>query len=330
MKYFYSALNDIHDPKYDYSDGLPAFAYMESVPRMKALLDGVLLHVKKEEIVHVKDLIDLDLVYDIHDKDYIDFLRDLCEDLEENEDFIPSIFRSDLVDAPLRFRAGMYCKEIGTPLQKGSFKAALNSANTALRAAKYLHVENKNAFALTRPPGHHSGAKNYGGYGFINNAYLCAKYFLNQGLKPVVLDVDYHIGDGSVELCEGGGVEYFSLHIDPWKNYPYLNKGMSFKENIHLAHLPHKITNERYFEILAGVLEQIKSQNTDVLVLSLGFDTLASDYCQDEQIGLKNEDFLHLGRMIKALDMKLLICLEGGYDTPNLTESMDYFLQGIK
>ncbi len=329
MKFFYPCLNELHNPKYDYSDGLPPFEYIESVPRMRAIMDGVYKHVQDEQIEKVDGLID-ESYLQVHDSKYIEFLKQICEDLEENEDFIPSMFRDDLSDAPLRFQAGMYSKEIGTPLQKGTFKSASNSAKTAIEAAKYLLQNNKNVFALTRPPGHHSGVQSYGGYGFFNNAFLSAHFLREHGLKPVMLDVDYHIGDGSVELCEKYGVEYFSLHIDPWNNYPYLSKNMSFAKNIHLSHLKHEISSCEYFDILEQNLKQIKALRTDVLVLSLGFDTLQSDFCQDQQISLAPKDFLRMARMIKALDIRLIICLEGGYDKQNLSDAMDYFLQGIK
>ncbi len=328
MTYFYPTLHQKHDPAYDYSDGLPPFAYMESVPRMDAVMRGVYRHVKKEDIVLVDGLID-EKYLSFHDEKYIKFLKDICEDLDEDEDFIPSMFRDDLSDAPLRFQAGMYCKEVGTPLQKGTFFAASNSAKTALEGAKYVLEKNVNAFALTRPPGHHSGVKSYGGYGFINNAFLATNFLVENELKTIMLDLDYHIGDGSVELCEKYGLEYFSLHIDPWKNYPYLTKDVSFKQNIHLSHLAHETSSVKYLEKLSLCIEQIKSLNPDVLVLSLGFDTLKSDYCQDQQIGLENEDFFGIARLIKTLNVRVLVCLEGGYDKEHLSEAVDYFLQGM-
>lgn len=330
MKYFYPLLHVNHNPSFDYSDGFPPFKYMESVKRLEKLMDGVFKHAKKEDIIYVKNLIKLKYLYEIHDKKYINFLIDLCKELDKNEEYLPSMFRENLEYAPIRFKGGMYCKEIGTPIQKTSIKSMLNSANTALQTALHVHKTNENAFALTRPPGHHSGIRSYGGYGFINNCFIGAKYFLNQKVKPVILDIDYHIGDGSIELCEKFGVQYHSLHIDPWKNYPYLTKNITFKPNIHLTHLQHNTTSKTYMNNLKRILKNINTQKPDVLILSLGFDILQSDYCQDEAILIKSKDFFDIGKSIKKfITCKVMICLEGGYDKPNITKSMDEFLKGF-
>lgn len=38
--------------------------------------------------------------------------------LKSEQEYIPSIFRNNLSQSPLLYRAGMYCKEIGTPINK--------------------------------------------------------------------------------------------------------------------------------------------------------------------------------------------------------------------
>lgn len=330
MKYFYPTLYTKHNPKYDYSDGLPPFRHVESIKRYEKILQGVINYAKKEDIVSSDRLIGLKYLYEIHDKKYIKFLFDLCNNLDEKEDFLPSMFRDDLSNAPLRFKSGMYCKEIGTPIQKHSIKAILNSAYIALISAKYVHKNRKNAFALTRPPSHHSGVKSYGGYCYVNNCFIGANYFLKLGLKPVILDIDYHIGDGTIELCEKFGVDYFSLHVNPWRNYPYLSKDTNFKQNIYLNEIKKGTTCKEYLKKLQNSLDTINRLKPDVFILSLGLDTLKNDKGQDEEINLKKSDFYSLGKCIKtSITCNILIYLEGGYNRASLTKAMEYFLKGI-
>jgi acetoin utilization deacetylase AcuC-like enzyme len=64
-----------------------------------------------------------------------------------------------------------------------------------LTAADLILQGNRNAFALTRPPGHHSMDQMGGGFCFLNNAAIAAQYIIDQSKKRVcILDVDYHHG----------------------------------------------------------------------------------------------------------------------------------------
>jgi len=93
----------------------------------------------------------------------------------------------------------------------------------------------------SRPPGHHAGTSLCGGYCFINNVAVAARFL--QSLSPevgeripiAILDIDYHHGNGSkchnprlsqcTDLCvaqeifySDASVLYVSLHAED--DYP--------------------------------------------------------------------------------------------------------------
>jgi len=327
VKYFYPAFHALHKPTVDLSDGLPGYKHLEVSSRVELVLAG-LLRAAKHELVKVETFANAQ-VLEIHDEKYLQFLLDISKEIEGEEEYIPPIFRNDLSRSPLYFQGGMYCDEIGTPIGKDSVKAALNSAATALEASKYMLENQKSSFVLTRPPGHHAGVKRYGGYCFFNNAYLAANAFNKAGKKVAVVDIDYHIGDGSIEFaCKNA--PYYSLHANTSRNYPYLDADFEVNnEFVHLEEFKTGISGEEYVENVGKFLETSLDTSHEVLVLSMGFDTLASDYTQDEYIYVKTKNYRSIGAMFGALEQEVMILLEGGYDSEFLEECAYEFMSGF-
>ncbi len=327
MKYFYPQLHTLHNPSIDLSDGLPGYKHLEVATRVSLVLKGA-LSAYDTEVVSV-DASECEAVREIHDDDYVDFLVAISKEIEEGGEYVPPLFRQNLKKSPLFFQGGMYCSEIGTPIGEGSITAAFNSAQTALDAAKYLCEEQKNAFAFTRPPGHHAGVRRYGGYCFFNNAYLAANYCVKRGKKVTVIDIDYHIGDGSLEFATKD-MPYFSLHADVHRNYPYLDATFSNEnEFVTLKAFQSGISGEEYVQEVVSLVNDAVNRSVDVVLLSLGFDTLETDYTQDEYIYVKPENFRVLGELFGALEQEVLILLEGGYDAEYLELCSQNFVSGF-
>ncbi len=265
----------------------------------------------------------------LHDRDYVDFLVELSWKIKPEHEYLPAIFHDDLGDAPIWFRGGAYCRETGTPIGPHTIDAAFNSAATALAAAAHVLTTGEDALALCRPPGHHAGKRRYGGYSFFNNAYLAAAQIRAAGRHSAVLDIDYHIGDGSLEFASADA-PYFSLHAHPGRNYPYL-------ASLADADLPHAtltvlapgVTVDQYLDQLSGLIAGVAAARPDVVILSLGFDTLGIDYIQDEETAIAADDFARIGEAVAGLPAPLLIILEGGYDPDHLTRCTERFFSGF-
>lgn len=375
MKAYYPAYHPLHNPKVDYSDGLPGFSHLEKPERINCLLQGFSQAIQLDAIP-VEDCNE-QCIRQLHDHDYVDFLLAISKHLSEEAEYTPTIFRPNLKHAPLFFQGGMYCQELGTPIGKHSIKAAINSANTAFIAAKHLSQHRTDVIALCRPPGHHAGKRRYGGYCFFNNAYIAAKHISQQLGSCAVLDLDYHFGDGSIEFANVTS-PYFSLHANPISNYPYLNiqadiaSDTAIDNNSHknidnnsaidssidsqahldlatnldsdnrlnsrfhqqhrfayLQNLPAESNAKTYMQLAANLIETLKAIQSQAVIVSLGFDTLASDYIQDDSINLQPQDYFTLGQLLSSLPIPIMILSEGGYDIKHLAQCADYFAQGF-
>ena len=329
MRYFYPKHHLRHHPTIDLSDGLPGFTHLEVPDRVETVLDGF-MEAWNAPVIPVETLAKSAELAMIHDGDYIQFLFAIVKELDEGSEYIPPIFRKDLSASPLFFRGGMYCDEIGTPIGIHTVDAARNSVATALEAADFLLGSGEDAAALTRPPGHHAGRRRYGGYCFFNNAYLAARLFENAGRKVAVTDIDYHIGDGSLEFARASS-PYFSLHADIHRNYPYLEPDFHIGNPVvTLRTFQTGIDGDRFAREVKALLDSAIRSDPDILILSLGFDTLGTDYCQDEYIYVSPKHFEKIGRDFAEPGIPTLILLEGGYDSDNLKKAAYFFMKGFR
>ena len=78
-------------------------------------------------------------------------------------------------------------------------------------------------YALTTQPGHHAHTSAFGGYCYVATAAVCAALLREKGYGRVgVLDVDYHAGNGTVQIFYGTSEVFVAtLHADPDIDYPY-------------------------------------------------------------------------------------------------------------
>ena len=97
-----------------------------------------------------------------------------------------------------------------TSFSPGSLNAALYAAGGAVHAVeKVMSGENRNAFVLTRPPGHHAGLNGLEegskscGFCIFNNVAIAALYAIENKLaKRVAILTLTHHGQGTEEIIE--------------------------------------------------------------------------------------------------------------------------------
>ena len=269
-------------------------------------------------------------IYELHEEEYVNFLLALSDEIDEGREYIPPVFHGDLHQAPLWFRGGLYCREIGTPIGHQTVQAAFNSAAAAISAAEFTLKSGEDTLALCRPPGHHAGRTRYGGYCFFNNAYLAANVFIKNNKQTFVLDIDYHIGDGSCEFASHHA-PYYSLHADPRTNYPYLSSVTETDNpNLYLRSFEQGVGLTEYLQELRMLMDQAARRSAPFAVLSVGFDTLSLDYIQDEQTAILPPDFEAIGAEIAKFDCPIVSVFEGGYDRDYLEDCSAYYFSGFK
>lgn len=297
-----------------------------------ARLDHVLTEVRGRGLGPVEAPADFDdaLLQRTHSACYIDFLRGAWDEwvaldpANAARDIFPSCwpvrgFRSDVLPENFSARLGLFSFDTGTPLTRGTWRAARAGAGCALSAAAQVLSGEQAALALTRPPGHHAGPDFFGGYCFINNAAVAAQALRDGGAARVaVLDIDYHHGNGTQTIFYGrSDVLFVSLHGDPRTEYPFFlghadetgaGEGLGFNMNLPL---PRGTAYGPWADALLTALHRVAAFKADALVVSLGVDTFEGDPISGFK--LRSDDFLRVGELLAQAGLPTVFVFEGGY-----------------
>ena len=293
------------------------------------------------EIVEPTDF-GLDPILRIHDKGFVDFLSTAWEDWKATGAKGEAIAMSwparrmqQRCPDDIAGKLGYYCLATETSISEGTWEAALSSVNVAMEGAARLDEE-KALFSLCRPPGHHAALDMYGGYCFFNNAAIAAQSMLDSGKKRIViLDVDYHHGNGTQDIFyERNDVLFISLHCDPMDEFPNFlgyadetGKGEGEGYNLNLPMKP-GTKFEEWRNNLKQALERISQFSPDALIISLGVDTFENDPIS--MFKLKSDDFITYGADIAELNLPTLFVMEGGYDIGEIGINTVNVLQGFE
>ena len=332
MKIFYSETHRKHEPAFEVFDGGLRTSYLENPDRMDKILNS-LKDTDWADILEPTDF-GLDPIYAVHDKDYLDFLASswtewLDSDPKDSSVLLPATFalrRHPPKPASLLGRAGYYLMDLSACIVDGTYEAALASVNCALSTAQEVSNGARAAFALCRPPGHHAGKDYGGGYCFINNAAVAAHWLSSKG-KVVLLDIDYHCGNGTQDIFyDRDDVLTISIHADPNYEYPYYagyatetgtGNGLGFHRNFPLEM---GTDNAQYLSALGEALSLIRKFETNYLVLSSGMDIYADDPLG--KIKVTTEGIGEIANRISALDLPTAIIMEGGYNNDALGKNI--------
>lgn len=340
MKTFYSPAHLEHAPPEEFEGGRlnPAV----EVPRRVEDVKAEVVRRNLGSILAPEDF-GMAPVARVHDAGLVRFLGE-ASDLwrkrygEDAPPALPSAWPArglrNRFDGDVEARLGTYAFDTATPILKGTWGATLSAVNCSLSAAQAIRNGERSAFALARPPGHHASADVFGGYCYLNNVAIAAQWFADQGLKPAILDVDYHHGNGTQSIFYGrGDVLFVSIHGDPVFAYPHFlgfadERGEGAGEDANL-NLPLGMYSawEVYAQALSTALSRIRSFGPDVLLVSLGLDTYEDDPIS--RFKLKPDDYLRMGEAIAAMKLPTLFQFEGGYNLDALPVITANVLEGF-
>ncbi len=217
--------------------------------------------------------------------------------------------------------------EIGhhAPFAKDGFEIASLSAGLATAAVEaVLRGEYPNAYALSRPPGHHCLPDGPMGFCLLANIAIAIKAAKAKGLvqKVAVLDWDVHHGNGTEAIFyDRDDVLTISMHQEG--NYPLDTGALSDRGhghgegyNINLP-LPAGAGHSAYLHAMDRVaLPAIEAHAPDLIIVACGYDASAIDPLA--RMLATADTFHQMTLKIKALAEKicggrLVLVHEGGY-----------------
>ncbi len=278
----------------------------------------------------------LDPVRQVHDPDLVAYMRKVCLDLPVGESVYPYVFPIRNASRPptdLAMRAGYYCIDTFTPLNRNAFLAARGAVDCALAGAEAIAKGRRLAYVLVRPPGHHAESSVFGGFCYFNNNAIAAHDLSRLG-KVAIVDLDYHHGNGQQDIFYArDDVLTISIHGNPRFAYPYFSgfaeeqgAGAGLGYNLNLP-LPEKVDGPRYREALGQAIRRVTTYGPAVLVVALGLDTAKGD--PTGTWSLTPEDLHENGRRLGAIGLPTLVVQEGGYRTRTLGRNARSFLEGL-
>ncbi|MDA4848693.1 class II histone deacetylase [Hoeflea poritis] len=208
-----------------------------------------------------------------------------------------------------------------TPFGPGAFEIATLSAGLSIRAVEgVLTSVYDNAYALSRPPGHHCLPDWPNGFCLLANIAIAIEAAIKKGLvgKVAVVDWDVHHGNGTEAIFyDRNDVLTISVHQD--RCYPQdtgsasntgKDKGDGFNMNIPLVP---GAGHNTYLEVMERlILPKLKDYNPDLVIIANGFDASAVDplsrmMCTSETFRMMTR------RLMELTNGKLVAVHEGGY-----------------
>ncbi len=211
-----------------------------------------------------------------------------------------------------------------TSMNPYTLEASLRAAGSGILAVDMVcNGEVKNAFCLTRPPGHHAEHDQAMGFCFFGNIAIAARHAAKEhGLERVaILDFDVHHGNGTEDIVDGdSSILFCSSFQSPFYPGGYRPNVKDQRMNVPLVS---GSKSADFRNAITGTwlpaLERFKPQ---MVFVSAGFDAHIEDPLAN--ISLVDDDFVWITQQIMQVadqhaDGRVVSMLEGGYALPALS-----------
>ncbi|MDQ2064810.1 class II histone deacetylase [Xinfangfangia sp. CPCC 101601] len=212
-----------------------------------------------------------------------------------------------------------------TPFSPGGFEIAALSAGLAVEALRaVLKGEVANAYALSRPPGHHCLPDWPNGFCLMANIAIAIETARAEGraARVAVVDWDVHHGNGT-EAIFLNNPEVLTISLHQEANYPLdtgqadvRGEGAAKGSNINVP-LPPGLGHKGYIAAMERiVLPALHRFQPDVIVVACGYDASAFDPLG--RMLATTETFRQMTAQVKAAAQelcagRLVLVHEGGY-----------------
>lgn len=277
----------------------------------------------------------------IHSAEYLHFLQNIYTRWQRIPDAGPEVIpnihpasRHDNYPKSALGQAGYHQTDTSCPIGAQTWDSAYWSAQSAITGADLVAGGERAVYVLSRPPGHHAFTDLAGGFCFLNNSAIAAERLRARGLRPAILDVDVHHGNGTQGIFyDRADVLTVSLHADPDRFYPFFwggaqergqGRGMGCNLNLPLVR---GTGDDAYMKTLDTALARIRAFGADVVVVALGLDAHIDDPFKG--LAITTPGFQAMSAAISGLGLPLVLVQEGGYVSDALSANLTSFLKGV-
>jgi acetoin utilization deacetylase AcuC-like enzyme len=212
-----------------------------------------------------------------------------------------------------------------TPFGRGGFEIAALSAGLAKAALlSVLDGRNRNAYALSRPPGHHCLPDFPNGFCLLANIAIAIETALAEGRagRVAVVDWDVHHGNGT-EAIFLSRPEVLTISLHQERNYPMdtggaevRGEGAAFGTNLNIP-LPPGTGHRGYLAAMERiVLPALHRFQPDAIIVACGYDAAAVDPLSRMMATAETFGAMTRQVMQAADDLcegRLVLVHEGGY-----------------
>ncbi|MFC7239642.1 histone deacetylase family protein [Saliphagus sp. GCM10025317] len=298
MRFGYSSTCLEHDP---------GPRHPETPDRLRAIREGLK---RKHGVEYVNvDPLSIDTIAAIHDRSYLEEVREFCADGGGSWD--PDTSAVEETWDAVRTSAGLACWAAERALEGDDGR--------------------KTPFSLGRPPGHHAVYDDAMGFCFVNNVAVAAQYAIDEYDvdRVAIIDWDVHHGNGTQDLFyERDDVFFVSLHEEGL--YPGTGDvdetGTDAGEGTTMnVPMPAGAHDGDYLEALDGVIAPaLEAYDPGLVLTSAGFDAHRHDPIS--RVRLSTEAYALMTDRLRTLtedvDAALAFVLEGGYGLEVLADSV--------
>jgi acetoin utilization deacetylase AcuC-like enzyme len=227
----------------------------------------------------------------------------------------------------LEYLVALHDAEPHVPVGAELVATADEAVRTAISAARHVANGARVVYALCRSPGHLAGPRFLGNHCYLNTAAAAAHTLREAGAGPVgILDLDLHYPNGtSAIVAEMDDVVLHSLHAGPTITAP-ADPARPRTGRERLVEFRDTPEPGAYLDAVDESLD-ILTRNAHVLVISLGYDTVAGDpYGNwDFDPGI----FADIGRLLAARGLPICVIQEGGYALDALADCSGALASGL-
>tara|TARA_Y100000588_G_scaffold26068_1_gene25701 strand:+ start:639 stop:1751 length:1113 start_codon:yes stop_codon:yes gene_type:complete len=214
---------------------------------------------------------------------------------------------------------------VGTPFGPDGFEISTQSAGLVKEALiSVLNGTARNAYALSRPPGHHCLPNKSMGFCLLANIAIAIEAALSEGLaaRIAVIDWDVHHGNGTEAIfLDRSDVLTVSLHQE--NNFPRDTGGVGTRGsgngeglNINIPLMPGGGHDSYLYAFDRIVLPALHDYRPDAIIVACGFDASGLDPLSRMLAAV--ETFREMTERVMAFadefcEGRLVMAHEGGY-----------------